>query len=155
MEEIKRIEIECGLSVWTAQDYSKEILRPDSLFYISKENSEITGFILARLIMTETTNSLENEAEIYNIGVRKSSRHSTIGSQLLNHLIKSATKKEVGKIYLEVRKSNTGAFCFYQKNSFVVIGERKNFYSNPSENAVLMCRYWREHPELFAEDPPT
>ena len=20
--------------------------------------------------------------------------------------------------------------------------------------AVLLCRYWREHPELFAEDPP-
>jgi hypothetical protein len=21
--------------------------------------------------------------------------------------------------------------------------------------AVLLCRYWREHPELFAENPPT
>jgi hypothetical protein len=21
--------------------------------------------------------------------------------------------------------------------------------------AVLLSRYWREHPELFAEDPPT
>src|SRR5215203_3659622 len=95
LEEIKRIEVECALSVWTAEDYSKEILRPDSLFYISKENSEITGYILARLIITESLSSLENEAEIYNIGVRKSSRHKMIGSRLLNHLIKSAQKRNV------------------------------------------------------------
>jgi ribosomal-protein-alanine N-acetyltransferase len=43
-------------------------------------------------------------------------------------------------IWLEVRESNTAALTFYQKNDFNRMYTRKNFYTNPSENAIVMKR---------------
>jgi ribosomal-protein-alanine N-acetyltransferase len=41
-------------------------------------------------------------------------------------------------VVLEVRKSNSGAIQFYDEFHFHVIGERKNYYSNPIEDAFVM-----------------
>ena len=140
IDYIKKIEVECGLSPWNRDDYLKETERSDSLFFIFEQNFEVIGFILARLIMLQSQLPHDNEAEIYNIAVGDNFRKSRIGSELLTRVIKSAAEKNVSRIYLEVRKSNTAAIKFYQKNAFEIIGERRNFYSNPPEDAVLMCR---------------
>ena len=39
---------------------------------------------------------------------------------------------------LEVRKSNDPAINFYLKFKFKISGERKNYYSNPIEDAYVM-----------------
>ena len=39
---------------------------------------------------------------------------------------------------LEVRKSNDPAINFYLKFNFKIAGERKNYYSNPIEDAYVM-----------------
>jgi ribosomal-protein-alanine N-acetyltransferase len=41
-------------------------------------------------------------------------------------------------IYLEVRTSNFGARKFYEHLGFRVIGMRKNYYTMPMEDAVIM-----------------
>jgi len=141
IDAIKRIEIEAGLSRWTEAHYVEEIERFDSLFFVVMTNNTAIGFILARLIMTNIGGSLvENEIEIYNIAVKSEFRHKYIGNALLERLLESASEKQVQKIFLEVRKSNTRALGFYRKNGFEMIGERRDFYTNPTEDALLMCR---------------
>jgi ribosomal-protein-alanine N-acetyltransferase len=39
---------------------------------------------------------------------------------------------------LEVRESNVSARSLYEKMGFDEVGVRKNYYSNPRENAILM-----------------
>ena len=41
-------------------------------------------------------------------------------------------------IFLEVRESNQVAINFYKKNKFKEISVRKNYYSEPNENAIIM-----------------
>lgn len=58
----------------------------------------------------------------------------------------NAAKAE--KWYLEVRESNLGAISFYEKLGFERVGIRKNFYTAPTENAVLMALQPTENGEI-------
>jgi len=82
----------------------------------------------------------ETECEIYNIAVKREFQNRGIGNKLLNKLVLLAKEHNSQSIWLEVRNSNTKAVKFYQKNNFRQIYERKNFYSNPLENAIVMKR---------------
>jgi len=146
IECVKQIEIECGLSPWTVKDYRQEILRKDSIALISINKNHISGFLVARLIMQKDSissnnifgSSIPNEAEIYNIAVTCEFRKQGIGQSLLDRFLSRAKSQNVSKVWLEVRESNYTAINFYQKNKFVKCGKRKNFYSSPSEDGIVM-----------------
>jgi ribosomal-protein-alanine N-acetyltransferase len=53
-------------------------------------------------------------------------------------MIDLGLSKEVSRIWLEVRVSGSTARRFYEKSGFVESGRRKNYYSNPPEDAVIM-----------------
>lgn len=77
-----------------------------------------------------------DEAQITNIAVMPEFRKQGIGNTIINELISRATNASV--MTLEVRESNTPAIKLYEKNGFSADGLRKNYYKNPTENAVLM-----------------
>lgn len=142
IENVKNLEKDSGLSVWSEKEYVSELSRSDSLFFVAEEKNEFCGFIVARLIMfqiiTNPNFQDENEIEIYNLAVKRGFRRKGIGSMLLDKIIRTGEENNVGRIRLEVRKSNKNAIIFYENNFFLQDGERKNFYSDPTENAVLM-----------------
>lgn len=138
---IKEIEIECGLSYWSENDYLLELNRRDSFFMIAELDKKTVGFINARLLIIENPMARESEIEIYNIAVRKEHRNKSIGSVLLKRLFDFGAAVSADKIHLEVRRSNIEARKFYERHLFRTIGERKNFYVNPADDATLMCRH--------------
>lgn len=129
---VKEIEIECGLSPWSIENYLTEIKSPNSHCAVARENNEIDGFIVASL------NSQEQIAEIYNIGVLFTKRGKGIGSALILELINKCRSRNITAAFLEVRESNTAAINFYLSKGFVSNGRRRHFYSNPVEDALLM-----------------
>ncbi|MGN1119506.1 MAG: GNAT family N-acetyltransferase, partial [Oscillospiraceae bacterium] len=46
---------------------------------------------------------------------------------------------------LEVRESNEKAISLYKKLGFENAGMRKNFYSKPVENGIIMIKVMGEH----------
>lgn len=132
IEEVLKIQQESNLSYWSFEDYKGEIDREDSFSIVAKNNNQTVGFLVARLI------KVENCAELYNIGVDLNFRRKKVGEKLLESLVKYGFDNNLEKVFLEVRESNQTAIKFYLKNKFAVIGKRKNFYSNPTENAILM-----------------
>ena len=48
--------------------------------------------------------------------------------------------RHTAHIALEVRESNAPAIAIYEKNGFESVGIRKNFYSDPKENGIVMIR---------------
>lgn len=63
---VKKIETECGLSPWSAADYESELAREDSIFNIILKNSELAGYIIARLITIEhSVSQINNVKEKY------------------------------------------------------------------------------------------
>lgn len=82
--------------------------------------------------------SVAPEGEITNVATHPDFRRRGLASALLEALKKEASERGIESIFLEVRRSNTAARELYQKQGFEVIGERKGFYSNPKEDAILM-----------------
>lgn len=81
-----------------------------------------------------------DESELPSIAVRPDIRRRGIGTELLTSLFKEVKKHGAQKMFLEVRQSNDSAISLYEKNGFITAGTRKNFYSDPDEDAFVMMK---------------
>ena len=80
----------------------------------------------------------EFEWEIYDIETIPEARNRGLAKKILAEVIDYAQKNGAEKIFLEVRESNEIAINLYKKSGFEEYLVRKNYYSNPNENAVCM-----------------
>jgi ribosomal-protein-alanine N-acetyltransferase len=80
---------------------------------------------------------IEHEWEIENIAVHAKLQRRGIAMQLLNEIRKSAESENALKIFLEVRRSNVAARALYEGCGFQNCGYRRQYYSNPGEDAVV------------------
>ncbi len=128
---VLQIQEACQLSPWDNNSYRKALKDPDFMLYTAKIADNPIGFTASRLITSE------NSIELLNIGVSPPHQKRAIGEGLLLQLF-SDIKGRADRIFLEVRAGNSVAIAFYKKYGFYPIGVRKNYYSGPLENALLM-----------------
>lgn len=76
------------------------------------------------------------EIEICKIAVLPKFRKKGIATELLEKMLSD----NYSKVFLEVRKSNIPAINLYKKLGFKEINRRKNYYSNPTEDAIIMTK---------------
>ena len=138
IDEILSIQAECGLSEWTREGYLDELDRPDSVLIGALVDEVIAGFLAGRA--PASTKSQPSQADIYNIGIRSASRRKGIGTALLTAFLETCDNRGVEKAWLDVRTSNVVAIAFYVQHGFSKTGSRKSFYTNPTEDADVMCR---------------
>ena len=82
-----------------------------------------------------------DEGYIFNVAVDGTHRNRGIGSALVETLVTYAKKKITFAFsLLRFVKVSGNARSLYEKFGFIKVGERKNYYSSPTENAVLMTR---------------
>jgi ribosomal-protein-alanine N-acetyltransferase len=81
---------------------------------------------------------IRNEVQISNIAISPDYRGMGIGERGLRLVIQDIKKKGVEFVFLEVRPSNLSARHLYDKLGFVMLGLRKGYYRNPSEDAIVM-----------------
>lgn len=135
---VLRIAEETNISRWTADSYLSEIKNENSVALSIRYRDELAGFLVARLIILETSSIQLREAEILNIAVSKLFQRKGFGQKLAEEFFRIAARKQISEIWLEVRKSNLQAIDFYKRNGFLPRNERENYYSNPLENASVM-----------------
>ena len=80
-----------------------------------------------------------DEAEIITVAVSPACRRQGIARALMEHMLRLAADVRA-TVYLEVRASNTPARELYRTLGFTETGVRKNYYTSPREDAVLMMR---------------
>lgn len=114
---------------WLASDYGGAATGAIT-GWVFEDEVGLAGFLVAR--------SLLGESEILNVGVRPDARRRGIGSQLLEHVIEWSKRSRAKRIMLEVRASNVAAQTFYVRHGFQVVGRRGRYYSNPTEEALLL-----------------
>ena len=82
-----------------------------------------------------------DEGQITNIATHPDYRRRGYGRAIVESLQKYAKNNGLDSISLEVRESNKAAIELYTRLGFKVEGKRKDFYTKPTESALIMI--WR------------
>jgi ribosomal-protein-alanine N-acetyltransferase len=97
----------------------------------------ILGFIILRC--------MGDEGELLQIAVDKAARRRGVADALMGAALRFAGECSIGSVFLEVRKSNEAALRLYEKHGFRPVRLRKDYYSSPVEDAVVMARSMDRH----------
>ena len=102
--------------------------------YFDSENCfvcETEGGFAAVMVNIDT-------ADLLDIAVLPEHRNKGVASALMEFTEGECRMRGVGEIFLEVRESNAPAISLYKKHGYEKISVRKKYYSDPSEDAVIM-----------------
>lgn len=123
---------------WT-HGYVKERLgRDDTLLLVALE--EQRGRAESRIVGFAAFRQVGDDGELLQIAVEIGERRCGIGSLLLGAITDYASKKALDSILLEVRSGNGAAIALYKKHGFEYVRIRKNYYSAPVEDAIVMAK---------------
>lgn len=116
---------------WSQKSFEDAIGREDTVYLTAEEENKVIGFCGIWL-------SYET-ADLCHIVVDPSARGKGVATKLLQQGILQCRERFTERLLLEVRSSNLPAIQLYKKNNFKSIHIRKEYYSNPTEDAVIMC----------------
>ncbi len=117
---------------WSEKSVMETVQQKQSVCFAAEKAGHLLGYLLAY--------HAADEAEIARIAVQKEARRQGAAGKLMQALEHYCEEHKMEKLLLDVRESNEAARSFYTKNGFVEDGIRQGFYTNPSEDAVLMSR---------------
>lgn len=130
VNDVFEIEKACFSNPWSREDIAAQIDCPTSHFFVAVVSGKVAGYMGLQIF--------SGEGYVTNVAVLPQYR----GQGIAKALISKQFENEMDFITLEVRESNTPAISLYEKTGFEKIGIRPNFYSNPTENAVIMTKYF-------------
>ena len=130
LDGIVEIENRSFPDPWSRGAFEDYLDAPDGELLVLEEAGQTAGFALYHV-------SFE-DAELYNIAVDDAFRRRGFGRALLEAVLARARERGAERMYLEVRKSNAPAVALYRAVGFAVCGVRRNYYSLPTEDALLM-----------------
>ena len=131
LSEIADIERECFSSPWSEK--SLELLLGDSAVGFA-------AFCEERLVGYVGMMTVLDEGQITNVAVRGDFRRKGCAKALLCTLEEYARENGTVFLSLEVRRSNEAARKLYLADGWREAGVRKNFYTLPSEDAIVMTK---------------
>ena len=134
IKQVANIERLCFSEPWSEKALTDEIKKSSSFLLVYLEKDSILGYVGLQTVL--------DEGYITNIAVLPTQRGKGIAMALLSRLIELGNEKALTFISLEVRESNSNAISLYKKFNFNKVGLRKNFYSKPSEDGIIMTMYY-------------
>ena len=134
IDAVAAIEAECFSHPWSKKNLEESLEKENSLFLVAVEDEKVIGYVGMEVIV--------DEGYIFNVAVSADYRRRGVGYALVRELVTYSMKNSLCFITLEVRESNSAAISLYSKFGFIKAGERKNYYSDPTEAAVLMTKYF-------------
>lgn len=139
IKDVADIEKRCFSRSWDELSIAAELKNEFSKFYIAVENGRAVGYVGLYV--------LTGEADIVRVAVLPEYRKQGIARAVLEYSLRAADCD----VFLDVRESNAAAIHLYKSLGFYDTGVRKNYYSDPEENAVLMKKDALGGGEQFAD----
>ncbi len=135
-DSIARIEKQNFSEPWSEEALRCELTNPVARYFVAVDEGRVAGYMGVHIII--------DEAYITNIAVDDEYKRQGIGRNLMQTAIVECKEKGCAFITLEVRVSNEAAIGLYTSFGFKNMGIRRNFYTNPAEDAMIMTLDFRE-----------
>lgn len=130
IKEIAQIERECFSAPWTEGMLEEELYNPTASFIVAQRpDGAVLGYAGLHVVL--------DEGYLDNIAVREDYREQGIADDLLGVFIRFG-EANLSFLTLEVRPSNEKAIRLYYKHGFAQVGRRKDYYKDPTEDAIIM-----------------
>jgi ribosomal-protein-alanine N-acetyltransferase len=134
LEGVLDVEAESFTNPWTREMYAWEMQNRAvcHIYVVRTPECPVAGFCAFWLVF--------DEIHINNIAMRPAVRGNGIGTALMHHVLAEARTLGARRATLEVRASNAPARRLYERLGFYVAGTRRNYYTNPVEDALVLWR---------------
>lgn len=136
LPRILEIERQAYPFPWTEDAFSNELIKPFShvmALIDEAAGAKLVGYIVYWLLF--------DEAHVLNVTVDPQERRKGLGHRLMKRVMTDALRKDMKRIFLEVRTSNAAAIALYKKLGFFEDHVKKGFYED-GEDAIFMVRYF-------------
>ena len=131
-EILAELEKLCFSRPWSQKAIEDEVNNPNAFFVTAVDEENILGH--------GGMHCTHQECYIDNIPVFGHQRKKGVGTAIVEGLVQEAQRRGAEYISLEVRPSNRPAVGLYTKLGFMEEGRRRNFYSDPTEDALILTR---------------
>ena len=128
--DILKIEQACFTTPWSEQSIAESLQNKNTHFYLALADGETAGYMGVQIF--------SGEGYVTNIATLPRFRRRGVASALMQRTMEN----EMEFLTLEVRESNTPAISLYQRLGFKEVGKRPRFYREPTEDAILMTKYF-------------
>ena len=125
---LAEIEKVCFPAPWSADMLREELGK--GLFLVAERDGVAVGYVGCQTVL--------DEGYITNVAVSPDCRRQGVGRALIGTLVSHAGAQGLAFVTLEARTSNMPAIALYENAGFQKVGVRKNFYTAPVEDALLM-----------------
>ena len=120
----------CFSSPWQKSLIDAELSNPEQISLGCFVEQKLVAYTLGRI--------LSDEYHILRTAVIPQYRRLGLAHQLLRQALQAASSKGCTSAWLEVRESNRDALYLYLKLGFTINRTRRDYYTNPTENALEM-----------------
>jgi ribosomal-protein-alanine N-acetyltransferase len=138
LTEILELEEACFSAPWTRKMLAAELSGNPFACFLVATVQDATAALRQRIVGYHCVWIVFEELRLMNLAVRESARRRGIGRALAAEAIGVGLARGATRAVLEVRRSNETAQGLYRGLGFVPISTRRQYYSTPVEDAVLM-----------------
>ncbi len=133
LDEVAELERVCFSMPWSRKMLAEELDNALSAFLVAlDEEGQVAGYAGLQVVL--------DEGYITNVAVRPDCRRRGVAGKLLQVFLDFAQGNRLAFLTLEVRASNYDAIALYGSRGFRSVGQRKNYYEHPKEDALIMTR---------------
>ena len=135
-EILADLEKLCFSTPWSKKSLDDQVENPRAFFVVAVEGDSVLGY--------GGMHCVSSECYLDNIAVFRHHRRKGVATAIIGALEKHAREINSDFLSLEVRRSNWRANDLYFKCGFEEEGRRKNFYTDPMEDALILTKWLRK-----------
>lgn len=130
VQQVHKIEMDSFSEPWSKGSLVNLLDDDLQTILVAKKEEKVVGYTSIYSVCKEIT--------ITKVAVDKEYRRQGIAEALMRAVMCQLEQENDEVVFLEVRKTNESAKNLYKKLGFEEYGERKNYYREPTEDAILM-----------------